>query len=270
MVDRTTGLYPMSVGTSLAFEALMARPVNKQEKPIEAIVLNVGTIFRNAYQAYETDDRDRLGVDKLHDDVIADMSAIYDILNDIGRTVVPDYKLYYGKYSQLNSAFPMAKIWEPTTDIAKTYHQLERNVIDKVTKTMRGLVQVVDHTLPMSVKNTYVITHHVVDLLVPSGYGTITLLESHTGSLKQKDQWYTKLTGGNTLTRIPFNRMSLQIFGDKSVNFRANSFKYKAAVMKLSEEFQWTPHTTGDRIRLSIESLKDKQLQADLLKMLTV
>lgn len=270
MVDRTIGLFPMSVGTSLAFEALMSRPVNKTEAPIETLMLNVGTIFRNAYQAYDTDDRDRIGVDRLHDDVIADMSAIYDILKDVGRTVLPDYKLYYGKYATLSSAFPLAKIWEPSSDIAKEYARLERNVIDKVTKTMRGLIQVVDHTLPSTVKNTYVITHHVVDLLVPSGYGQITLLESHTGALKQKDQWTTKLTNGNTLTRIPFNRMTLQIFGDKSVNFKANSFKYKAAVMRLSEEFEWTPHTTRDRIKLSIESLKDQQLKADLTKMLSV
>jgi hypothetical protein len=270
MADRTIGLFPMSVGTSLAFEALMSRPVDKKEKPIEILILNVGTIFRNAYQAYDTDDRDRLGVDKLHDDVIADMSAIYDILKDVGRTVVPDYKLYYGKYERLSSAFPMAKIWEPTSDIAKNYARLERNVIDKVTKTMRGLVQVVDHTLPSCVKNTYVITHHVVDLLVPSGYGDITLLESHTGALKKKDQWNTKLTNGNTLDRIPFNRLSLQVFGDKSVNFKANSFKYKTAMLKMAQDFEWTPHTTRDRIKLSIDSLQDQQLKADLTKMLSV
>ncbi|QZA71028.1 hypothetical protein AH06_259 [Erwinia phage AH06] len=270
MADRTIGLFPMSVGTSLAFEALLARPVKPNDAPIETLVLNVGTVFRNAYQAYDTEDRDRLGIDKLHDDVIADMSAVYDILKDLNKTGAPDYKLYHGKYERMVSSFPLGKIWEPTSEIQKRYALLERNVIEKVIRTMRGLVQVVDHTLPTSVKNTYVMTHHIVDLVVPSGYGDITLVESHTGALKQKSLWYTKLTNGKTLTRIPFNRMTLQVFGDNSVNFKANSFKYKAALMKLAEENKWTPMTSHDRIKLGIESLKDAQLKADLSKMLSV
>ncbi|ANH51703.1 hypothetical protein REBECCA_241 [Erwinia phage Rebecca] len=266
MADRTMGILPMSVGTSLSFEALMAKPI----EPIETLVLNIGTIFRNVYQAYDTDDRDRLGIDKLHDDVIADMSAIYDILKDIGKAGVPDYKLYHGRYERLASAFPLAKIWEPSSDIQKTYARLERNVLEKVIKTMRGLVQEVDHTLPISVKNTYVMTHHIVDLVVPAGYGEITLVESHTGALKKKPLWHTKLTNGRSLERIPFNRLTLQVFGDNSVNFKANSFKYKAALMKLAEENKWTPMATRDRIKLGIETLKDAQLKADLSKMLSV
>lgn len=264
MEQRTIGMLPISVGTSLAFEALIANPKN----PIDNLMLNISTVFRNAYQAYETSVRPKLTADQLYQDVLQDLGGIYEVLSKIGRNRSPNMVAYYCSYAGLPKRFPLAKLWLPDTPIQLKYAQLEETVLKRLVSELRGHIRLCDHTIPNGIRNSYVITHHIVDLIVPQGYGDITLIESHTGSLKGKDQWYTKLTGGSKLERIPFNPLTLQIFGDNSTHFKANAFKYKAAVVALSEKYKWTPMTTIDRIRLGIASVQDESLREDLSKML--
>ncbi|MEQ5216105.1 hypothetical protein ABN214_15420 [Proteus terrae] len=264
MADRVIGMLPISVGTSLAIEGL----IDKGGLPIHNLALNIGTLFRNAYQAYETDDRPKLTSDILYKDVLQDLTGIFQNLKNISKVKEPKMVPYHCTYAGLARSFPKAKLWSPTTEKQKAYAELERLTTNKILTEMRGYIERVDFTIPKSTTNTYVITHHVVDLLTPSGTGDVTLLESHTGALKDKELWYTKLTNGNELKRIPFNKMTLSVFGDKSVNFKANGFKLRSAVMSTAEEYKWTPMTTHERIRLTLGYLKDKELASELLSML--
>lgn len=262
--QRTVGMLPISVGTSLAFEALIAVPKHQ----IDNLMLNVSTIFRNAYQAYATADRVGLHADQLYQDVIQDLGGIYEVLSKIGQNRTPNMVAYYCSYAGLPKRFTLAKLWRPETPDQIKYAALENQVLKRLLSELRGHVRLCDHTMPNGVRNSYVLTHHIVDLLVPSGYGDITLIESHTAALKQKDQWYTKLTGASNFERIPFNPLTLQVFGDKSTDFKTNSFKYKTAIHALSEQYKWTPMTTEERVRLGIATVQDESLREDLSKML--
>ncbi|QKE54566.1 hypothetical protein ACSA002_2500 [Salmonella phage vB_SalM_SA002] len=264
MEQRTIGMLPISVGTSLAFESLIATPTQQ----IDNLMLNVGTIFRNAYQAYETKDRDRLTVDQLYQDVIQDLGGIYEVLNRIGKNKNPNMVAYYCSYAGLEKRFKLAKIWKPDTPKQLHYAALEDQVLKRLLSQLRGHIRLCDHTIPNGIRNTYVLTHHIVDLVVPKGYGEITLIESHTAALKEKDQWYTKLTGSSKFVRIPFNPLTLQVFGDNSTNFKVNDFKYKVAIHALSEQYKWTPMTTVERVKLGIASVADESLRESLSLML--
>lgn len=265
MEQRTIGMLPISVGTSLAFEALIANPKNK----IDNLMINVDTIFRNAYQAYETKVRNSLTVEQLYQDVIQDLGGIFEILSKIGQNRTPNMVAYYCSYAGLAKRFPLAKLWRPETPIQLHYAKLQDAVLKRLLSQLRGHVRLQDHTIPNGFSNTYVLTHHMVDLLVGDGYGEITLLESHTAALKQFNQWNSKLTGGTkALERIPFNALTLQVFGDNSTNFKMNAFKYKVAVHELAEKYKWTPSTKLERVKLGLSSVADLELRENLSQML--
>lgn len=264
ITQRTIGMLPISVGTSLAFESLIATPIHR----IDNLMLNVSTIFRNVYQAYSTSDRTSLKADQLYQDVIQDLGGIHEVLSKIGLNRTPNMVAYFCSYAGLPKRFPLAKLWKPETPNQIKYAQLEETVLKRLLSELRGHVRLCDHTMPNGVRNSYVLTHHMVDLLVPSGYGDITLIESHTAALKEKDQWAAKLTGGSKFERIPFNPLTLQVFGDNSTDFKTNAFKYKTAVHALSEQYKWTPMTTIERVRLGIASVQDESLREELSKML--
>lgn len=264
MEQRTIGMLPISVGTSLAFESLIATPTKK----IDSLMLNIDTIFRNAYQAYDTKVRSSLTADQLYNDVIQDLGGVYEILGKISTNKSPNMVAYYCSYAGLEKRFKLAKIWKPETKIQLHYASLQDQVLKRLLSQLRGHIRLCDHTMPNGIRNTFVLTHHIVDLVVPNGYGDITLIESHTAVLKEKGQWYTKLTGGSKLERIPFNPLTLQVFGDNSTNFKANDFKYKSAILMLAEQYKWTPMTTVERVKLSIASVQDESLRENLSQML--
>lgn len=264
MEQRTIGMLPISVGTSLVFESLIATPIHK----IDNMMMNIATIFRNAYQAYDTSVRSKLTADQLYQDVIQDLGGIYEVLSRIGTNKSPNMVAYYCSYAGLERRFKLAKLWKPETKIQLHYADLQDKVLKRLLSQLRGHVRLCDHTMPNGIRNTYVLTHHIVDLVVPDGFGDITLVESHTAALKEKGEWCTKLTGGSKLERIPFNPLTLQVFGDNSTNFKANDFKYKTAILMLAEQYSWTPMTTIERVKLGIASVRDESLRENLSQML--
>jgi hypothetical protein len=264
MEQRTIGMLPISVGTSLAFESLIANPKHQ----IDNLMLNVSTIFRNVFQAYDTNVRNTIKADQLYQDMIQDLGGIHEVLGRISKNKTPNMVAYYCSYAGLAKRFKHAKIWTPHKPIQLAYAQVEDEVIKRLLSQLRGHVRLCDHTIPNGLRNTYVMTNHIVDLVVPNGYGEITLIESHTAALKEKDQWYTKLTGGSKFERIPFNPLTLQVFGDNSTNFKSNDFKYKAIIHELAEKYKWTPMTTIERVKLGVASVQDEDLRQLLSQML--
>src|SRR5690606_9561418 len=85
-------------------------------------------------------------------------------------------------------------------------------------------------------QDTMLLTHIPVDLLSADRFSKLVLLESHTGAIKPHLSWYTKLTNGKELFRMPFNRFTLQVFGDNGVHFAPMPMKMKQAVKDISEK----------------------------------
>lgn len=264
MSGRTLGLLPISVGTSLAFETLMA----SAGEPIEALYFNLRTLFRNAYQAYETDDRDKITPAQLYEDVIRDLQEIDRVKGQLGANPNPEILIYYPSYKGLSRRFKHARVWEPTTDLQKKYAALEARVCGDIAKALKNHVKETDVALPMTTKKTYLLTHYPVDLVVKSGFGEIKLLESHTGAVKSKKLWYTKLTNGKNLENIPFNSLTLQVFGDNSTSFKAMSLKMKQLLTKLAKDNNWSSLTTNDRVRFCLPQITDHPVRTMFSDML--
>lgn len=265
MAERTIGMLPISVGSSLPFENLMT---GTKRRRIQMLMLNLSTIIRNAYQAYETKDRGTVDAPKLYQDVMQDLSGIYDVRNQIG-TDRPEFVVYNCDYTKLASKYKHAKLWSPSTDAQRAYAVLVKETTKSVIAALKDHVVITDCELPKPINNTYVITHHIVDL-VNANRSDVILLESHTGACKDSSLWHTKLTNGKNLDRIPFNQVSLQVFGDNSTDFKTNSLRVRSALLSIAEKHQWTAMTTLERVRLGIGMLEDRELRAVLQQMLSV
>lgn len=267
---RSTGTLGMSVGTSLAFEGEGANSI----RTADCIMFNLRTLIRNALQAYESGDKESSDPEQLSEDVSSDLRIIGTWLEQARKSKPIQMVVYSPDYSNLKSDFPKADLVDHSkdsktaTEKQKAQASVIKKVVDKLLKQYGKLIVETKGKLPPFNGKGIVLTHHVVDLTTAAGVGRLWLLESHTGSLKPFTLWYTKLTGGNELHYIPFNRLTIQIFGDKSTNFKASSHGIRELVKKLAQDNHWTSATTMGRIRGTINNLPKGMDKAGLLLML--
>lgn len=270
---RSRGTLGMSVGTSLAFEGEGAASI----RSADTIMFNLRTLIRNAHQSYETDDKERFDVYKLSEDVAEDLRIIGGWVEEVRKNKPIQMLVYAPDYSGLKSTFPKADLVnhekdEPgkprSTEKQKAYAKLVNEVLKVLKKEFGKLILETKGTLPDFNGKGIVLTHHVVDLVNAKGIGRLWLLESHTGLLKPFTLWYTKLTGGNELHYIPFNKLTIQVFGDKSTNFKASSHGIRELLKKIAQDHHWTSATTMGRIRGTINGLPQGVDKAGLLLML--
>lgn len=262
---RELGELGMSIGTSLAFESDESK-FNLQRT--DNLYLNVRTLIRNAAGAYPKDDRMAWDANSIATAVLEDLKAIGDVMEPIIKNRAINLVIYYPSYSGLKSMFPKADLWEPTKEKQIQIAKLYQRVWEELKKRQPSLFTETNVTLPSFVGLCTVVTHHPVDLATCVGYQRLTLLESHTGTAKPYILWNTKLTGGNELFNIPLNKFTIQVFGDKSVNFKSSSHAIKTLVKDLAAEGKWTTMTSIERIRLTINTKTDGVTKAGLLLLL--
>lgn len=263
---RSTGALGMSIGTSNAIEQSDAA---SQIRMSDTAMFNILTLIRNAHDAYESkEEKEKLTADQLAEDVVADLKVLGRWMEEVRKTKPIQMVVYYPTYFSLKLRFPLGDIKEPKTALQKAYAALSKATAKKLYAKYDKLIQKTDMGMPSFKGKGIVLTHHVVDLVMVDAIARLTLLESYTGKLKPFTQWYTKLTGGEELYYMPFNKLTIQVFGDKSTDFYSSSQGIKDLVKKLAVDNGWTSATTMGRVRLNINSLPQGVDRAGLLKML--
>ena len=249
---------PVSIGTAFALEAINSSGV--PAAPIAAIQefwFNLRTLIRNILGAYPTDVRKAMTVEKLHNDLISEINIIdaYVQKHSNGRCKAVFYAC---SYTSLKRKFPNGQLKSTNTDAQKYAQGIENNTI-KVTIPLLGNVNFRPFDVDIDGKHpsAFILTHFAVDLLSSKYFDRLALVESHTGAIKGPNLWYTKLTNGSALPMIPFNRFTLQVFGDRGICFTPLPSKLKDAVMQLASAYNWTAATTKDKIIFGIKSLND-------------
>jgi hypothetical protein len=106
---------------------------------------------------------------------------------------------------------------------------------------------------------TLLMSHYPVDLLQRYRFMSLAHLESHTGAVKTPLMWNTKLVNGKETPYLPFDKMTLQMFGD-GIAFTPMPAKIRKRVLELAVEYKWTPATTKDLVIHSAEAGKDPAL----------
>ena len=256
IIDRTVGVYPISIGTSLAIEGLTHTGEFDKEKgapPIKEcgmLYINIRTLFRNAFGSYD-DLKDRLTADIMIETLINDINEIKEAVKASSPSTV--CVVYLCRYKQLNKIFKEAKFKNPNTANQIFYNALEHDAYLECDKDTYGEIKYFDTELKGDV-DTFIITHMPIDLLSHKRFPSLTLLESHTGKVKNKMLWYTKLNGKRP--DIPFNRAFIQIFGD-GVTFSPQAIKVRRVIQSCAEKNRWHQNTSSERIILNLRTTNE-------------
>ena len=258
MSNRTMGeqVVTLSIGTALILEETLLQ--DKIPGDPKAVFFNVRTLFRNFWNAYPNDNRDNV-----RDMVIPfkeELDTLGQMINDIGL----GFYFYYPTYDSLGKILPNAVIKKDETPKSIEY-SIAEDIIKRACKTNKE-VNFVDVFIPPWNGDILLVSHYPVDLLNRYKFKSMKLLESHTGAIKDPKVWNSKILSPD-LRYLPFNPLTLSIFGDKSNLLRAQKTRvYRQTIIQMAQADKWTPLTQKDKIVNSIKKLRDREVRDWMLK----
>lgn len=271
----------VSVGTSLAIESLIpswpvfdparVAPARIDLSEYTRVWFNIWTLARNFFAAIPTEYRDHVRVEDAGMALVEEMEELERSIKTATAGAVK-VVFYYPSYKSLQQTYPKGKLREPVTDKARAARKLLLSTMDYAAKSLetnhKDLLRRYDVEIrPESFGNTLLLTHFPVDLLNEYRFGRCALLESHTGVVKKKNLWYTKLFQGKNHPTIPFNAMTLQVFGDDH-HFHPWETKIKNAIIDLATKNRWSWATTASKVRMDLRQHPDRFFVDQITKLL--
>lgn len=273
LAEREVGQIPVSIGTSLAIESLIGiLPEHETNHPVihkhEELWINVRTLLRNVIGSISSEDIVKLDPDDLINVIKEEISIIAGVVEkaSLGRMKLTTYLCTFKSFLRI---FKKCIPKYPKTEKQKLLAGIHYKVIEHFEKEEQYFpFEKFDVEINVKAGKALLLTHQPVDLLAKYKFKQLFLLESHTGKVKPPSEWTTKLTGGKDLLRIPFNKLTLQLFGDGEM-FSSFPIKIKKELIRIAEQEKWTQNTTMDKMRYGINKTYDpnfKILMIDLMR----
>lgn len=248
--ERTMSAYSVSIGTCLALESITntgefegvhdTPPVNT----IDRIYLNLRTLVRNAINAFESKDQYDLNANTVIECVEEDFEEY--------RTTVMDFNsncevvLYLCDYRELHEVFPYCKFKNASTAKQNIIEAVTNDVLRYYQEEYKDSLIVSRWKLEGAKKRCVIQTHLPLDLMSHKYFSELKLLESHTGKIKERREWHTKIHGVKDVV-IPLNLAMLQIFGDGTM-ISPQDLKARKMLVAIADKRGWHPMTTNDKI----------------------
>jgi hypothetical protein len=272
IAERAVGQYPLSIATSLALEGLAGIYEDRHEEspPIlkyDELWVNLRTLFRNFIGSLEKSLQEAMDGVEAAEAISEEMERLTDIARDLNpRTHV---HFYVSNYDGMEQRYPRAMIRRDTTPRQKLYTLMQKDAIGALLQKHKGdeNLSVFQRKLEYAKSPTptvAILTHYAYDLLSAKIFKRMDLIESHTGIIKPKALWYTKFYQGRELVMIPFREDMLQIFGDNET-FHPLDIRLRRELIEIAKQYNWSQVTTTDRIRLSLDLMKN-HFGADVVK----
>lgn len=265
--ERTTGYFPLSVASSLAVEgAIGIHPDNpvgpKTLRDFSGHWVNVKTLFRNYYEAIGKENIPEVKITDLIDSFRHEIEAYREISEEQSQHAFKTV-FYCPDYAGLEKRFPHAILRTDSTPNQVLFSKSLTTVLGQIIKNEKELIRL----YPLKITdpqptNTLLLTHFAFDLTT-SVFDKLSLLESHTGAIKDKSRWYTKFYNGRDLPFMVFNESFLSVFGDSQL-FRPIGSAYRRALVELAKKYHWSFATSKDKVHYGLSTLKDKFLAEQL------
>lgn len=253
--QRVMGDFPVSFSTAEAAKALA--PLELEQKA--DWLVNLRTLFRNMVDSVPTEDQGALNH---HDCAYVLMQDVTALIEYVERNLPKiNIRIYYPTYASMLRVYPHAAHKVIKSDLQKRYAKLERDTMERILGRMQEMKCFVktDCKLPAITNAAYITTHYPADLLTKNGFGELLLVESRTGAIKSRKDWSSKLTGSDRpeVANMPFNKMTLQTFGDQSTQFASSPHKMKNMLLELASKSKWNTLTPDERVLFGLSTLKD-------------
>lgn len=262
---RTVSGFPLSIGTGLAFEAVFrpTMPVYDPTRLPPTIVditkydecwINLATLFRNmigsiSQQAFLTEMDD-----SFVDTLLSEIEVIEDLFRNEGSNIVQPM-FYFMDYDKLKAGLPKELRWREDKTANQQAITYKRNKVLNLLRKKTDLIPEFDSEIrPTKRSRSLILTHQPYDLLSYRNFDHLTLLESHTGKTKERNQWYTKYypVGNRDMSHLPFLRKLFLIFGDKNL-VSPSDIKLRNQILDIAEKRHWTGLTTEARVMQELE-----------------
>jgi hypothetical protein len=279
---RAMGAFPLSIGTSLAFESLFDGrqaaydPERKLPPRIKIddysyMLINVATLIRNIVTSITGDEVYSLNSNAILLALKEEINTIIDIFSNEGQNKL---KLYFYvreyKFVKRLSSSKLVVFREAHTEKQKILEgQLYSTERDLKKIPDLDFIHYVGSELHKSVsKNALILTNVAYDLLSYNKFDTLNLLESHTGLLKTRKDFYTKFIDGKKLelSNIPFTRKLLAVFGD-SIIYKQMPMFVRKQIIELAHARKWTAVTTETKVDFDVANFaSDLGLKIEFIK----
>lgn len=269
---RRKGQLPLSVATSIAIESLLnmsptedasphVRVPKGDRKPIvdfKELWINLRTLLRNIDGAIDPDISNDASPRDYYKVVLEEIQILENLISELPEMQRPVLKFYTKTYHSLSRIWPNALFRDVTAPRLQVYATMENNVMaDLLEDLRRGTLRaesVFSEDCYLTIaERSALISHFPIDLLLVKHGKFQALVESHTGAIKDRSEWNTKLRDGKKYPRIPFDRAMVQIFGDKENMLSPQTMQIRKKMAELSEKHNWNALTTRDRILFCVK-----------------
>lgn len=279
LLSRETGKFPISIATSLAIESALgvhddSPPNIIPIKKYDELWINVKTLYRNLLGAVPTADRDSINVNDAATEIINEINTITTLISEVNFGKIKT--VFYISDYDAGSKYKDAVLRMDNTPKQILYTKCMKAVLGTVLQAFNNPNSMSPNPImlfrlklePKIACKALIVTHHAFDLISEKRFRELDLLESHTGKIKSKYEWYTKYVDGRSIPMIPFNEAFLQIFGDSEM-FRPASIKLKRDIIELATEYKWNQSTTRDKILYCVKTLKNFVERDIILKLVS-
>jgi hypothetical protein len=266
------GQYPVNVPTSMALESLMnIHPtLTHDESPhlkYQHYWMNLRTLYRNVTGSFTADINSMLKpmviAELLHDEWEAVKRVLADTKID-PTLYLCNYKAIYSRYRH-HSVFKSDKTPKQEEERVRMEKSIQQFLNDVGKDYVKGFDT--DIAPPKKDGNFLIQTHIAWDLLSYKSFEELDLIESHTGAIKNRSLWYTKLNNGKDLSMIPFTQYFARIFGEKEF-FSPMDSDLRKAIVDLGTKYGWSALTTDARVRMNLDQLKNPFFTATVKDMM--
>lgn len=260
--ERELGNLPISIATSMAIDGLYNRHADLKPLPklpalkANIIYINGRTLFRNVHGAIgDKDKANRVSPKAYAETILKEVDELKSALKQEEHPL--DVVLYLPTYRSIARYMGKGELRPLNTDNQKTYNKLENETMQEIFNTYKEEKEkpFLEVDMDINVKdyqNIFILTHLPVDLLNVKNAADVFLVESHTGRVKPRDQWYTKFHAERNPT-IPFNKATLLFFGDSGGLFKPQNVKARKRLIDISRDRKWNAFTTISRMLTGIE-----------------
>lgn len=278
MANYEKGFYPVSIGISLALERLNGvgdfakeRPMSTKEteqyNDCKYLLINLRSVYRSIFSSWNT----LVSVPSTKELAEAIEKEVDTIRILFKTQMETDLRpiIYHMSYNNLPSVLPFARLRAMRTDLQKERHQQENNTYNLLTQEFIDSIEKWDCDVKGEFPTCLMLTHMPVDLLSRDSFNELYLLESNTGRIKGRDEWASKLVNKpEDQAYIPFNKMTLTVFGDSNKLITSYTPSAKKTLLKIATSNNWSPYSTKDRIKDTLDRERDAPFAMQLKRML--
>lgn len=260
--ERSTSSFPVSIGTGIALEALFTPTTERYDPPppepiklnlanYDLFSVNVHTLLRNLIGSVDSSKVLKIGSKSLTEYVLREMDVVRSLFESSSSNVVPSFYMptYNEAYKKQNSV--NVKMRTDTTPKQITITSLINAVGKNLTADKRDLgIKFIDSELKYEKKQRCLLMTHIPhDLLSYGNFESLSLLESHTGKMKERIDWNTKYVpvSQSNMSILPFSRKLLCIFGDKYM-YQPIDLGFRRSILDVGVKCKWNPTTSERKI----------------------